>query len=197
MAIPKIPTIKVTCGSTDCENGHHAFNDPSHEYKKRGHGRTHLQPGVCKSCGADVVDWARLHKRDIKDAAHTFEALQHEFIRWKFWNDEFNEKSRARFANDGMDATLASVRPTLEKTIGPVAESKWSMQQVPTAPDKLSKVIEYAQHAVAACCRNCVARWHGIPNAKPLPDRELKYLTALVVEYLRIRLPPNENLRKA
>ncbi len=197
MAIPKIPTINITCGSTDCENGHHAFNDPSHTYKKRGGGRAYLAPGVCKACGADVVDWRRVHTRDIKDAAHTFEALKHEYIRWKFWIDEFNEKSQARFANDGMDATIASVLPALEKTIGPVAEAGWSLRQVPTDPAKLRSVIQYAQHAVAACCRSCVSRWHGILNEKPLDKRELKYLTGLVVEYLRIRLPPNDNSRGA
>src|SRR4051794_28053425 len=69
MAIPKIPKINITCGSTDCQNDHHAFNDPSHTYKKRGRGRNHLDRGVCKACGIDIVDWDRLHKRDLKDAA--------------------------------------------------------------------------------------------------------------------------------
>jgi len=197
MAIPKIPTIKITCGSTDCEHGHHAFNDPSHKYKKRGNGRTHLDPGVCKACGADVVDWHRVHRGDIKDAAHTFEALKLELIRWKFWTDDFNAQSRTRFADDGMDATIVSVLPQLEKTIGPVAEAGWSKKQVPTDPAKLRSVIQYAQHAVAACCRDCVAKWHGIPNEKPLDKRELKYLAGLVIEYLRIRLPSNDNKRRA
>lgn len=193
MAVQKIPTIKITCGSTDCKNGHHAFNDPLHKYKKRGHGRNHLDPGVCKACGADVIEWHRLHKRNIKDVAYTFEVLKCEYIRWHFWNDKFNEKSRMRFANDGMDATLAEVLPSLKKTIGPVAQSGWSVMQVPTDSAALENVVQYAQHAVAACCRTCIKKWHGIPNKKPLTKGQLQYLAALIVKYLELRLPLNVN----
>ena len=30
------------------------------------------QRGKCRACGADLVDWKRLHRRDKADAEHTF-----------------------------------------------------------------------------------------------------------------------------
>jgi len=37
--------------------------------------------GTCQQCGADLIDWKRVHVRDLDDADNTFKALKNEFIR--------------------------------------------------------------------------------------------------------------------
>ena len=34
--------------------------------------------GKCRDCGADVVDWGRVHARNLADVAKTFSALENE-----------------------------------------------------------------------------------------------------------------------
>lgn len=185
----QIPNLNITCGTPDCENGHHAFNSPGHIYKKRGKDRKYLQPGVCKACGADVVDWPRIHARNPQDIAKTFSMLQLEYIRWEFWNRPFNDKSLTSAQKRGWEGLCADSHAAIAKVLGPVAYASWAFKQVPTKPEKMTSVIEYAQHAVAACCRKCVAQWHGIPNEMPLADGEIDYLSRLVIGCLERRLP--------
>jgi exodeoxyribonuclease V alpha subunit len=89
----------------------------------------------------------------------------------------------------GLDGLSADAHDTIARIVGPVAISGWARQQVKKKPDEMTSVIEYAQHAVAACCRDCVAKWHGIPNEKPLSPDSIDYLSKLVTEYLEQRLP--------
>ena len=42
-----------------------------------------------------------------------------------------------------------------------------------------------AQHACACCCRGCLEKWHHIPKNRDLEDREILYLTALIMEWIK------------
>jgi len=185
----QIPNLNITCNTPECGSGLHAFNNPEHTYQKRTKFRKHFDPGVCQACGVNLVDWSRLHARNLKDMPHTFSTLKLEYIRWEFWSRDFNEKSLNNARERGMDGLAADAHDTITKVIGPVAVSGWARRQVPTKPDKMKSVIEYAQHSVAACCRDCVEKWHGIPNEKPLSTDGIEYLSQLVIEYLEQRLP--------
>jgi hypothetical protein len=182
-----LPIINIKCGDSDCANGRHAFND--RDYKRLGQGRHHLQAGVCKSCGAAPVDFSRTHERDEDDIEYLVEALQFELIRYEFWNREFNETSLTRAKQLGRTRLYSQISGELERIVGPVAEAGWAFKLVPTAPDKMTDVIQYAQHAVAACCRRCIHEWHGIPNDHTLTKKELGYLSSIVKRYLEERLP--------
>ena len=183
----QVPNLNITCGSSDCENGHHAFN--GRPFKKRGQGREYLEQGVCKACGVEVVDWPRLHARDPQDLTHTFSTLQLEYIRWEFWSRPFEAHLLETARERGRDGLRVDARAALTRIVGPVATGHYDKMKVPTKPEKLTSVIQCAQHAVAACCRDCVEKWHGIPNEKPLSNIEINYLTHLVMEYLEQRLP--------
>lgn len=34
--------------------------------------------GHCRSCGAELVDWKRVHRRDVDDATFVFKSLKNE-----------------------------------------------------------------------------------------------------------------------
>ena len=67
-----LPPLDIKCTSADCENELHCFK----QLKKM----TEEQRGKCRYCGADLVDWDRLHLRDVGDVAYTFAALKNEII---------------------------------------------------------------------------------------------------------------------
>jgi hypothetical protein len=187
-----VPNLKITCGSHECANGLHAFNSPNRTYKRKGNGRQYLDPGVCKACGASVVDWRRLHARDINDIAHTFSQLKQEMIRNEFWTRPFNSRSLHDLETRGFDSISAGVGDVLSNIIGPVASASWAFQQIPLEPDEMRTVVQYAQHAVAACCRRCTETWHGIANDHPLSRSEISYLAFLVIGFLAKRLSPRQ-----
>jgi hypothetical protein len=41
-----------------------------------------------------------------------------------------------------------------------------------------------AQHATATCCRGCLAKWHRIPEGKPLAPEEIDYIVAVLARWL-------------
>jgi hypothetical protein len=59
--------LKIMCTSSDCGNGLHCFQ------QTRKMAVSHQQ-GRCRTCGAALVDWRRVHKRDPADASYTFAA---------------------------------------------------------------------------------------------------------------------------
>ena len=78
----KVGELEITCTSTDCERELHCFLQATRR----------AQPnGPCRECGADLIDWNRVHTRDLTDVDHTFEALRHECIRHHFWHLEFSQ----------------------------------------------------------------------------------------------------------
>ena len=41
-----------------------------------------------------------------------------------------------------------------------------------------------AQHATATCCRGCLCKWHKIDTNKDLNEREIKFIVALIMEWI-------------
>ncbi len=42
--------------------------------------------GLCRYCGADLVNWDRVRRQDVLDVEHTIKALKREYIRHHFWH---------------------------------------------------------------------------------------------------------------
>jgi len=181
-----VPQLNITCGTADCDNGHHAYN--ARTFVRRGRDRQFCEAGVCKACGDASVDWGRVHLRNVGDVAYTFAALQHETIRWDFWERPFNDKAISDSVARGRQGIEDAIVPTLQRIVGPVPHGYWQRLAVPTDQHKLTNVIQYAQHAVAACCRDCIEKWHGISQDHDLSQSELEYLKQLTVHYLEKRL---------
>ena len=172
----KPPPLDIKCTSTDCDNDLHCF--------KQLRKMTPNQRGKCRSCGADLVDWKRLHRRDKSDAVHTFAALQHELIRHHFFHHPIDGNAMRYAQRKGRIALKQAARDRLGKYLA-VAEPPRDGRQTPLE----GNAIYYAQHATATCCRTCLEYWHDIPKGRPLTREEFDYCTALVDLFLDERLP--------
>lgn len=172
----KPPPLEIKCTSTDCENDLHCFK----QLKKM----TPDQRGKCRDCGADLVDWKRLHRRDRGDAANTFDALQHEMIRHYFFHRPVDDAAMRHAQRKGRDQLKDSARDRLRKYLA-VAEPPRDGRQTPLE----GNVIYYAQHATATCCRTCLEYWHNIPKGRPLTEAEFDYCVGLVDLFLDEKLP--------
>jgi hypothetical protein len=178
----------VSCGTADCENGTHSFNNREFKRTSEKHNRRHLSQGVCKSCGADLIMWERLHRRDVSDMGFTFDSLKQETIRAEFWNRELNARVQAQMSRLGEEGVLARVRPTLAGILGHEEIGHLDHLRVPIRDEKITSIVQYAQHAVASCCRVCARQWHGISEAGDLGEQDLQYLVDLTSAYIVARL---------
>lgn len=175
-AFKKPPPLEITCTSVDCDNGLHCFKQlPRMPDNERGR---------CRACGVDLVDWERLHKRNARDARHTFEALQHELIRHHFFHAEIDERAMRHAQRKGRKLLKDAARNRLSKYLAP-ASPPWDGRQTP----KEGNAIFYAQHATATCCRTCLEYWHDIPKGRDLTSDEFEYCATLVDLFIDQRLP--------
>ncbi|WP_431205530.1 DUF4186 family protein [Bradyrhizobium betae] len=172
----EMPPLKITCTSVDCEHNLHCF------LKKRG--MRVEDHGSCRACGARLVDWPRLHRRDPSDTENTFKSLKFEVIRHHMWHVMFDDAAARKAKNQGRSKLYADVKSRLRSSIGKAAGG-FDGRQTPLQ----GRVVYYAQHATATCCRKCMEYWHGIPKDRALTEPELEYAAMLVRAYLDDRLP--------
>ena len=168
--------LKVKCTSADCENELHCF--------KQLQSMTEDQRGKCRYCGADLVDWNRLHVRDFDDVEYTFAALKHEMIRHHFFHHVIDERAIRHAQRKGRILLKQAARHRLDKYLAPAQPAR-DGRQTPFQ----GNAIFYAQHATATCCRTCLEYWHDIPKGRALIAEERAYCAALVDCYLDDRLP--------
>lgn len=168
----KLEPLKVKCGDTACEKGFHCFR-PNRRKKVVDYS------GACIKCGVKRVDFERVRQRDLEDADHTFEALQHELIRHVFFSAPFDKKALEHAKKLGMERLKARARSQLQTRIGKVP-TDWDGQQT----KKHSNALRFAQHATATCCRKCLDYWYGVPRDRALKKEELDFCEGLVLKYL-------------
>ena len=169
--------LKITCTSSDCQNGLHCFQ------QTRAMGALNQQ-GRCRICGAELVDWGRVYRRDLSDVAYTFAMLKHELIRHHNWHKEIDQKAVNHARRKGKVLLREAVEKRIRKSVGP-AEPTFDGRQTP----KDGNIIYYAQHATGSCCRKCIEEWHGIPRGRELTENEMAYLATLAMLYIDERLP--------
>jgi hypothetical protein len=173
--------LKITCTGTDCERNLHCFRMTK---KLLANGPS----GRCRSCGAQLIDWPRVHRQLLDDANYTFGALQYELIRHHFWHIPVSERAVNYARRKGCALLRQAAERQIRQSVGsakhPREGFQTSRETSPTA-----NAIHFAQHATASCCRRCVAEWHGIPEGRPLSADEIEYLTELAMLYLKARIP--------
>jgi hypothetical protein len=106
----KMPPLKITCTSVDCERNLHCF------LKRKG--MRVEDHGSCRACGAKLVDWPRLHRRDPKDTKNTFKSLKFETIRHHMWHVPFDEDTLRKAYSQGRTKLHADVASRLRSSIG-------------------------------------------------------------------------------
>jgi hypothetical protein len=177
------PKLGITCTSTDCDNQ----GNPTHCFKpKRDQPGP---PGTCRECGADLIDWSRVHERNLADVAATFTALENETFRAHMMHVDVPDRVRAlalrRGVEDLHERTRRAVHSALRKAR---SQNPWDGRQTPRENSRDARIQHFAQHATATCCRGCAAYWHGIDPEAEITDEQLEYLTGLTWEYVCRRL---------
>lgn len=169
------PLDGISCGMSDCTSGLHCFN----ETKRKA---SSLVKGTCAACGVAVlVDWERVRKMDIIDIDYTINALKKRWISHLYWCvvEEIDEKA----LNHARGRGRIKMRVIAEKRIRSSVGKAQNFRDGGQTPFK-GKIVYYAQHATATCCRKCIEYWHGIEYGRDLTEDEVQYLTALVVRYI-------------
>lgn len=169
--------LKVTCTSSNCESDLHCFKATRALIKEN-------KAGACRSCGIELIDWDRVHLRQLDDVPFIFSQLRCELIRHYFWHLEFDEKALNHARRKGRTALHEA---THRRIVSSVARTGMAFdgRQTPRS----GNTIFYAQHATASCCRRCIEYWHDIPRDRDLSADEVTYLAALANCYLDERLP--------
>jgi len=172
--------LNIKCTDVDCGAGLHCF-------KATAEMAAQNKVGQCRECGVQLVDWERIHSRDMRDAPNTFAMLRLEKVRHFFWHQVLSERAINHARRKGKTGIRECVRNRLGRAIGPA--HPWNdRRQTPMQEDETT-ALPYGQHATATCCRECLEYWHGIPQGQPLTDEELDYLTDLVCLYIEERIP--------
>lgn len=179
----ELKPLRVTCDSVDCESGLHSF------LSKKG--MTPDEEGHCNACGADLIDWNRIHERNLEDIDFIFDSLKYEKWRHYMWHleipDEVRHLAKRRSRDALEESALKSLKRTIEK---PIQEQFRDGTQTPREDSPHARIYHYAQHATATCCRKCLNYWHGIPLDQRLGPQELDYCSELVMRYIDDRLGP-------
>ncbi len=177
MALAHLAPLKVKCTDHRCEDNLHCFKFHSRKLRED-------QRGCCRECGADLVDWSRIHSQDLSDADHTFSALKQEFIRHHYWHKAIDDNARTKALHSGRAGLEEQMRKRLASSVGKEQPFR-DGTQTPLEGD----IRYYAQHATASCCRKCMEYWHGISQGRPLEVHEIDYLAELALRYIDERLP--------
>lgn len=172
--------LAVKCTDTACDQDLHCF--------KRLKRMAPEERGRCRECGADLIDWDRVHERNISDAEHTFAMLQFELIRHTFFHQSLDEVAVNHAKRKGRRKLLEAARHRLQKYLAPASPYR-DGQQTPFTEN----AIYYAQHATATCCRRCLEYWHNLPMGRELSDNEVEYCLQLVEQFLGFCLPDLED----
>ena len=174
------PLPKVTCTSSDCARDLHTFLR-----LRPAKGSTYRNTS-CRVCGVELVDWARVGKRDISDVQHTMASLERELIRHHYWHKSIDDTAMRHAKRKGLVGLREAARNRICKYVAP---PRSSIFRDGTQTGKGGNTIFYAQHATATCCRKCAEAWHGIDREQRLSGQEIDYMTDLVMQYIRRRLP--------
>jgi hypothetical protein len=182
MATEEFERLDIKCTSSDCGNGLHCFKPTSKMRAAQENGR-------CRACGAELVDWTRIHRQQLGDVTYLLAALKSERWRHYFWETVTLDARRLAYARrKGRSLLRSAAAKRIRSYIGPAAGG-FDGRQTPRETSEDGNVIHFAQHATAVCCRACVADWHGIPKDRPLTTAEIDYFTSLVMMYIDEKLP--------
>jgi hypothetical protein len=179
---------KIRCTMSACADGLHC-------YKLTQKLARTLGPGTCRECKRPLVSLDRTGQRDLADVDHTFAALQTETIRHFFWHAPFGTKALSYARRAGRLVLHERIAGRIRSRIGAAVPFR-DGAQTPISPER-ADALDYALHAIAACCRTCASYWHGLPKGRPLTEPEIGYLSELARRYLDARLPnlPEEGQR--
>jgi hypothetical protein len=176
--ISELTPLDVKCSDTRCEQGFHYYT--SKTAPKDG------KVGDCKECGDSSIDWERIHQQEPKDISYIFQSLRKELLRHVCWVNDVDQDAIERAKLRGKFKVLGKAREILTKKIAKIPQGYFDYL---CTPKKGKEIVHYAQHATATCCRNCVERWHKIPQDRILTESEIDYFVELIRFYIEEKIP--------
>jgi hypothetical protein len=184
---PKSLKGRMSCDKSDCNNGLHCFIIT----KKKG--VEAKAKGLCQSCGtAELVDWERVQSRDLNDIENTITALKQEWVRHEYWCVvdvvDMDLKAIIHARKKGRIEMREAAEKRIRQSVGKAKNFREGRQ----TPWEGNRVVYYAQHATATCCRPCIEVWHGIEPGRDLTQDEVAYLASLITHYIEEKLDLTE-----
>jgi hypothetical protein len=177
----KLEPLKISCDNADCTANLHCF--------RRSKKLSAFEQGRCQYCGAQLIDWSRIHKCDINDVENTFQSLKYEWIRHRYWHMDLSQRVINHARRKGRIRLEVAIDKRIRQSVGkPSSQNAFDGRQTPFEGHGAT-VITCGQHAVACCCRKCMEYWHGIPTDLPLTDEQLDYFKKLIMTYVDDRIP--------
>jgi hypothetical protein len=179
-----IKPIEIRCRWSSCRHGRHTLD---HYHRPRGGALRH-PPGHCQSCGEKVAELPQAGEVmpfDDNQFLAAFAQFPKELIRAHYWWVRMD----LRAFNQAWRAGRIRLNEMARRDVQ-TALTKNDNFAGRRAPYK-EKVVAYAQHATATCCRQCAAYWHGLPQsmAAALTDEQIEYCVSLAQAYLELRFP--------
>ena len=181
--IGQVP-LHIACHASDCRNGLHCLNYAARAEQVPPRRGGSVKPGECRACCQAVAEMPTERATSVDAIADLFDMQRRELIREHYWKTPMDLWAYNQAFRLGRIGLHDKARRVIANRIGR-AEHPIEGRQTGWNRD----VVAYAQHAVAACCRECVFYWHGIALGRPLSDSELSYLSGLAMLYLELRLP--------
>jgi len=172
----KSTPLHITCTQSRCQDNLHCY--------KKSRKMSAGEKGKCRLCGIDLVDWARVHRKDLSDIAYTFQILKTELVRHDFWHKKVDQRAN----NHALRKGLRELRfDAIKRLNSSIAKPKNYREGYQTPWE--GNVIYYAQHATACCCRKCIEYWYDIPMGIQLTDEQINYFVELLMMYIVDRMP--------
>ena len=113
----------------------------------------------------------------MRDPDAVFAALKRSRFRQRF---QLGARERGYLADRGMATILAHGREFIAQRLAPASPANDGRQ----TPMRGHPVF-IAQHATAACCRSCLAKWHDIPGGRALSEAEQEHVLRVIERWLR------------
>ncbi len=174
----KPKTLGITCGRSECKTDLHCFRPK--------HGDNPASPGPCRECGAQLINWSQMHAREALEATEKFSLLRKEWIRHFFFHLPLTARIETYARQHGSSGLVDIAQKQL---------SKGSMLEFNESSDfKQTKmldgtIVHWGRHAVACCCRRCMAYWHNVPLTAELSAADIDYFGQLIMLYIKYRMP--------
>ncbi len=118
--------------------------------------------------------------RLMDDLNALFKRLAGSSFRRGFW---LGKQDRAYLEARGLSVVLAHARDFVDLRLAP-AEPRNDGKQTPYR----GHPVFVAQHATGTCCRGCLAKWHGIPQGRPLEEADKARILAVIERWLSEQL---------
>jgi len=108
---------------------------------------------------------------------NVFEKLAKSTFRCRF---KLTAKDKMYLQEKGFETIRSHAKDFISKRVAP-AEISNDGKQTPMR----GHPVFTAQHAVAACCRGCIEKWHKFPKGVQLTEKQQEYLTGLIMEWIK------------